>query len=170
MSISPIKILFIFYVLAMSDYSENMMSNQMKEYIKNNRLVQHIIGILTMIMLITIVTDVSDTRTVVIYSLILYTCYILSTKLDIYWNIIIIILLFVGYMYENSQHKKELDIMSDQSLTDEQKTKMIDDANKYKIWLSGAILLIIIVGTFLYSQKKQIQYGGGYDFFEYILG
>lgn len=163
------EVLLIFYVLVASNYTDNLLGKQMKEYINNNRLIQHVIGFLTMLILVTLIGDVTDTRTAIAYALVAYLWFILSTKLDVQWNIIIIILLFIGYMYENSLGMKEKEIIEDKNLSIEQKDEMIAEQNKYKIWLIGGILLITIIGTFLYSQKKTEQYGGGYDVFTYLL-
>src|SRR5579872_4178034 len=125
-STSLAKVLLIFYLFIASSSTDNLMSKQMREYINSNKYMQHIIGFLTMIVLITLVGGVVDTRAAIFYALIGYVWFIFSTKLDIHWNIIILSLLFVGYMYENSMNVREADIKSDKNLTDDQKLYMIE--------------------------------------------
>lgn len=163
------KVLLIFYVLIASELSDNLMAKQMKEYIRDNKYVQHIIGFLTMFILVTLVGGVVDTRSALVYSLVGYIWFIFSTKLDIHWNIIILILLFIGYIYENSMTIREKEILEDPNLTDEQKKEMIENDNKYKSWIVGSVILVTIIGTMFYSHKKSVQYGGGYDIFVYML-
>lgn len=163
------KVLLIFYVLVASNYTDNLMAKQMKEYINNNRIVQHIIGFLAMIILVTLVGGIVDTRSAIVYSLVAYLWFIFSTKLDIHWNVIIILLLFVGYMYENSMQVREKEVMDDPILSIEEKDELIENFNKYKTWIVGTVILVTIVGTLMYSQKKHEQYGGGYDAFAYLL-
>ena len=165
--ISLTKILFIFYLLMMTT-SNKLISKQMQEYINDNRYIQHVLGFLTMIVLITLISNV-EMRTAIIYALIGYIWFIFSTKLDIHWNIIILILLFVGYMFENKINLEEQNIRTDNNLTIELKDQLIkDNLNKKNIFV-GSIILVTIFGTLLYSKKKHVQYGGNYDIFTYML-
>jgi hypothetical protein len=168
-NVSLAKVLLIFYVLIASTHTEHLMAKQMKQYIDENRLVQHIIGFLTMFILVTLVGGIVDTRSAIFYSLIGYIWFIFSTKLDIQWNIIIMILLFIGYIYENSAEVREKEIMDDPNLSKEKKLEAIQTNNYYKTLIVSSVILTTIVGTLLYSNKKHEQYGGGYDVFTYLL-
>jgi hypothetical protein len=163
------KVLFIFYVLIASNYTDNLMAKQMKQYINDNKTVQHIIGFFTMVILVTLVGGVVDTRSAIVYALIGYTWFVFSTKLDIHWNIMILVLLFIGYMYENSMGVREKEIVSDPNLTEEQKKETIQQYNDYKTWIVVGVVGVTIIGTLFYSHKKYEQYGAGYDIFAYVL-
>lgn len=163
------KVLLIFYVLVASSTTDNLMSKQIREYINDNRYMQHILGFLTMIVLVTLVGGVVDNRTAIFYAFVGYIWFIFSTKLDIHWNMIILVLLFIGYMIENNMSVRETEIKADKTLTNDQKQKLIKDDMMYKNWIIGSVLMVTIVGTLFYSQKKHEQYGGGYDVFAYIL-
>ena len=89
--------------------------------------------------------------------------------MDIHWNIVILGLLFVGYMYENNLSVKEKEIMSDPNLSNDKKKEIISRNNNYKTLIVGSVIIVTIVGTLFYSQKKREQYGGGYDVFKYIF-
>ena len=158
----------IFYILNASNSNNLLMSNQIREYIKDNKYMQHIIGFMTMFILITL-SGVVDNRLALFYALIGYIWFIFSTKLDIHWNLIIIILLFVGYMIENHMDVTESLIKSDKVLSDTEKDAIITANNDYSSWLVGGIIIITCIGTIFYSHKKQEQYGGGYDIFAYML-
>ena len=163
------KVLLIFYVFVASSTTDNLMSKQIREYINSNRYMQHILGFLTMIVLVTLVGGVVDNRAAIFYALVGYIWFIFSTKLDIHWNLIIIALLFIGYMIENNMSAREVEIKSDKTLSDEQKKKLIMTDMMYKNWIVGSVLIVTAIGTLFYSQKKQEQYGGGYDVFAYML-
>ena len=163
------KVLLIFYLLVASNYTDNLMAKQMKEYLNSNRFAQHIIGFLTLIVLVTMVGGITDTRSALVYSLIGYTWFIFSTKLDIHWNIVILTLLFIGYMYENSLVVKEKHILDDPNLTDKQKIDIVNRCNTYKSWTVGSIMIVTILGTLMYTNRKNVQYGGSYDLFTYIF-
>lgn len=163
------KVLLIFYVLIAGNYTDNLMAKQLREYISENRLIQHLIGLMTMVILITTIGGVVDSRTAIIYSLVSYTWFIFSTKLDIHWNIIILLLLFFGYLYENDVEIREEEVMSDKTLDDKKKMEIINKHNRNKTLFIGGILAITLVGTLFYSHKKHVQYGGGYDIISYLL-
>jgi hypothetical protein len=163
------KVLLIFYVLVASRSTDSLMAKQMRSYIQENRYVQHILGFLVMIILVTLVGGIVDTRSAIVYALVGYIWFIFSTKLDIHWNLVILILLFVGYMYENSMSVREAEIMSDNNLTEEQKNAIIANDNRYKTMIVGAVMIVTVIGTIFYSHKKIEQYGGSYDVLTYIF-
>lgn len=163
------KVLLIFYLLIASNYTDNLMAKQMKDYLNNNRIAQHIIGFLTLVVLVTLVGGITDTRSALIYALFGYVWFIFSTKLDIHWNIVILSLLFIGYMYENSLIVKESNIINDPNLSDVQKTELIDKYNMYKTWIICCIIMVTIIGTILYTYKKRVQYEGSYDIVTYMF-
>ena len=163
------KVLLVFYLIIGSNFTDNLLGKQMKEFINNNRIAQHVIGFLTMIVLVTLIGGVADTSQAICYALIGYIIFIFSTKLDIHWNIIIIALLFIGYMYENSTSLRVKEVLEDPNLTEEQKKEKMQEFSRNNQWIVGSVILVIIVGTILYSYKKHVQYGGGYDVFTYII-
>lgn len=163
------KILLIFYLIVASNCTENLLSKQTRDIINNNRYIQHIIGFMTLFVLVTLIDDQIDMRTALIYTMLGYIWFVFSTKLDIHWNIAIIVLLFIGYMYETSSKMRELEIKNDTSLSDATKHVLLDEIENTKRWIIGSIVIVTILGTFFYSQKKQEQYGGGYDIFTYFL-
>jgi hypothetical protein len=167
--ISIAKILLLFYVLIASGCTENLLPKQTREIIQQNRYVQHLIGFMTLFLLITLVDDAIDTRTALAYALLGYVWFIFSTKVDAHWSIAIILLLFAGYLYEHSMNIRIKEINTDKNLTDLQKTQLLTNITNVKTWIVGSIIMVTILGTLFYSQKKQEQYGGGYDVFAYIL-
>jgi hypothetical protein len=164
-----VKVLLIFYVLISCNYTDKLMSKQLGKYISDNKPMQHFIGFLAMIVLINIVGGVNDVQTLLFYSIVAYIWFIFSTKLDIHWNLVIIVLLFGGYMYESMIIEKHNKMEKDPNITQKEKDKLMKDHNRNKKILFGALIAITIIGTSLYTYKKQGQYGGGYDFFVYMF-
>ena len=167
--ISLAKVLLIFYVLVASNTTDKLMSKQFREYINDNRYVQHILGFLTMIVLVNLVGGVVNNSDTVFYAFVGYIWFIFSTKLDIHWNIIILILLFIGYLMENNMNIVEENILTDKTLSDTQKHYLLKKELTNKNWIIGIILMVTLTGTLFYSHKKNEQYGGGYDIFAFIL-
>lgn len=165
-----ISVLLVFYLLIASGCTENLMAKQMREFIKENRMAQHVIGFLTLLVLISMIGGITDIKNALIYTLIGYIWFLFSTKLDVQWNMIILLLLSLGYMYENMINQKENEIINDPILSDAHKKEIISNNENKKIWVIGILFIVTIVGTLAYSYKKHNQYGGEYDFGTFILG
>ena len=163
------KVLLIFYLLIATNFTDNLVSKQLKEYINNNRLVQHFIALLSLLVLITSIGGVVDSRKAILYTIIGYTWFLFTTKLDIQWNIIILLILLYGYLYENSLEKKRITSLNDKSLTEEDINRIEKNNNYIKSIIVLTAISVTIIGTLFYSNKKQIQYGGGYSFIKYLL-
>lgn len=163
------KILLFFYIIMASSYTNSLMGMQMKHFLKDNRLMQHIIAFLGMIVLITVVGDIDDSRIAVLYAAIGYTWFILTTKLDVHWNVIILALLFVGYMYENELDIKNNNIKDDPNMPKYMKNKIIKDNITNKIYIVSTIMVITLIGTLMYINKKQTQYGGNFNLLTYMF-
>lgn len=164
-----ISAFFIFYLLIASGCTENLIAKQTREFIRENRMAQHVIGFLTMLVLISIVGGITDVKNAVTYTIIGYVWFIFSTKLDVQWNMIVLILLFIGYMYENTINQKEQETANDPILDETQKKEVIDNNENIKKWMIGIVFIITVVGTLAYSYKKHNQYGEGYDFVTFML-
>src|SRR5579872_3775027 len=120
--LNMIGILLLFYLFIASNCTENLLLKQTRELINQNRYIQHMISFMTLFVLITLVMDDIDTRTALAYALLGYVWFIFSTKLDIHWSIAIMILLFIGYLYETNMRTRSNEIRNDNNLSDEQKT------------------------------------------------
>ena len=169
-SISLVTLLLLFYVLITLGDAENLISKQTKELIRSNRYIQHVLGFMTLFVLITLIVDDIDTRSAVAYAMLGYIFFIFTTKLDAHWNIIILILLFIGYGLEHSFKTRTKEIGSDNNISLDDKTKLCAEITQYKNWIVGTVLIVTLIGTTCYSQKKIEQYGGGYDALVYIFG
>jgi Ca2+/Na+ antiporter len=147
-----------------------LLSKQWKEMIDESRIIQHIIGLTTIIALIILLSDGHvGSVDILSYSLIAYVWFLLSTKLDIHWNIIVIVLLLVAYLYENSLKFKEINTSNDKILTEEEK-KYLQKDNCYKrMYFMIGILMVTITGVLIYANKKEEQYGGGYSTLNFLL-
>lgn len=172
LNISPLsmaKVLLVFYAFVASGYTENILSNQLKEYISSNRMVQHFIGFLVLITLITTIGEDINSQTAILYAIIGYSWFIMSTKLDVHWNVIIILILFCGYLYDNNIKIQNKQILEDPNISDEKKEELIDkNTNNMKLVIY-AVFGITILGSLLYCKKKKVQYGGGFDVVRYLL-
>lgn len=164
--ISP---LLLFYVIIMANYSKELISKQVKSYIKSNRLVQHLIGFITMVILISVIGTELNVNSIIFYSVIGYILFIFSTKLDIDWNLIFIVLLFIWYLYDRHIQTSEKQLMNDPNVEMKNKLEIKETNYKHEIYATIAIIAVILTGTLLYSCKKIEQYGGSHNMITYLL-
>jgi len=175
-NVSISQALLIFYVLIASHFTNDLFAKQFKKFLSGNRIAQHVIGFITMLIIIINVAGIQDTKPAILYSLIAYVWFIFTTKLDLQWNMIIILLLLFGFLYENQLAKKEKSSATDKALTSEDIKNIENKHNRYKTYLVISVMLITLTGTILYANKKWIQYdgenqsgGGQFDLIKFFL-
>jgi len=105
----------------------------------------------------------SHTINIVTITLLIYVWFILTTKLDLAWNIAIIILLAIYFLFE-SKYTVDLGIqLKDQLTTNETKSELVKTfVSANNIVLVG-IFGVTLIGTLFYTSEKQVQYGGGFN-------
>lgn len=168
--ISIIRIILILYLIMGSSLIQPLLSKQWITMVKDNRMIKHIIGLLTLVILVTLtVKDTVDLTNIILYSFGGYLLFIFSTKMDIQINIIIMIILLMAYFYERHLRSKEIIINNDNVLTDDEKYDIIKNNQDKKNYIFIGTTIIIILGMFLYSNKKEVQYGGGYNLANFLL-
>lgn len=162
-SVSLSKALLIFYVLIAGSFTKELYGGQFRDYLKNSRSAQHIMGFLTMLVLITCVAGVNDPYHSLTYSTVAYFWFVLTTKLDIHWNLAIIALLVVGFFYESKMLEKETKSEEDPVLEEEDINNIKTNNNNKKSLIVMLVLIITIIGTVCYWKKKKAQYGPDFD-------
>ena len=164
------KVLLLTYIIIASSYCSNLFSNSFKKAIESNRFIQHIILILLIMSLMllfgnpfSVNISTSHTLNIVILTLLIYVWFILTTKLDLSWNIGIIILLVIYFLYESNSTIDLNMQLKDININIDTKSNLVQTYlyNNNIILLS--IFGITLLGTLFYSNEKQIQYGGGFN-------
>jgi small-conductance mechanosensitive channel len=168
-NISLSNALLIFYLLIASSYCNSLFAKQMKQYIENNRYVQHFIGIL--LLLVTIVTfgGVENTKSAILYTVIGYIWFIFTTKLDLQFNIVVLLLLAVGYLYENNLIFFDSRVKEDANITEENKKEILEKHNRIKSHIIYLILAVTFVGTLIYAYKKTHQYKDNFNIKNFLF-
>jgi hypothetical protein len=161
--------LLLFYLLIASNLCVNIFSKQIRQFINENRYAQHFLG-WTILLVIIILTDNTNNISIsILYSLIAYYWILCTTKLDLQWNMIILILLVMGFFYERNCFLKEQSLSKDNILSNDEKTDILKKQFKNKIKIIIVILIVTVIGTILYLDKKIVQYGGSFDIDKFIF-
>jgi ABC-type enterochelin transport system permease subunit len=111
----------------------------------------------------------SEQFNVIIMSLLVYVWFILTTKLDLAWNVAILIILTIYFLYESKKVSDYKIILSDPNLTDGKKKELFDSFNNLQSVLLLTIFGTTIVGSCLYAGEKKVQYGGGFDMYKFFF-
>lgn len=170
------RIVLLTYVILASQYCSNLFSHGLKEAIESNRMVQHLI-LLILIMALLIVfgnpLGVEFTNNqqfnVIIMSLLVYVWFVLTTKLDLAWNVAILIILTIYFLYESKKVSDYKLILADPNLDNIKKKELFNSFDSLQKWMLVSIFGITIAGTFLYANEKQVQYGGGFSMYRFFF-
>jgi hypothetical protein len=170
------RIVLLTYVILASQYCSNLFSHGLKEAIESNRMVQHLILLILIMALMTIFGNplgVEFTNNqqfnIIIMSLLVYVWFIMTTKLDLAWNVAILIILTIYFLYESKKVSDYKIILEDPNLTSIKKKELFDDFGNLQMYLLSTIFGITIAGTFLYANEKQVQYGGGFSMYRFFF-
>lgn len=168
------KIILIFYLLTMIGYTNNIIGKPLKRFIEDNRIFQHFIGFLVIFLLLTwdgglFGNGSLSIQDALIYTIIGYTWIIFSSKLDAHWNLILLGVLVGIFVLDSHFRREEDDARNDPNLTNAQRLEIIRSNNNKRTWLTSIAILITILGTLLYSDRKSEQYGGSYDVMTYLF-
>lgn len=167
-NINIVKILLIYYAINLNTQS-TLLSKQMVTLLGENRYLKHLIGFLTLIILINIFYENLELSDTFLFGSIIYLLYLLATKLDIQFNIVILGALFTSYIYLNDLEKQITNINKSDILTDDKKLELLNKLNTNKIYLYMGLGFLLGSGMLLYANKKQVQYGGSYNLLNFLL-
>jgi len=167
---SPIiKAILLFYILIGSSYVKDLYSGQMKDFLEDNRYVHHIMGLSIMIVIYGSFLGIKEPKNMIFYSIITYLWFIITTKLDVQWNITIIVLLICGYIFQYYLENREDGVMIDTNLSKDDKERIHVKNMKIKRIIIICVLIVTFIGTILNFNKKMDQYGNEFDMEQYLF-
>lgn len=161
------RVLLLFYVIVASNYTDNLISKELRTLFRENRIVQHLIGVTLMLSLVILFGGVKQTDTAMMYALLCYIWFILTTKLNGSINIVILLLLIFGFIYEQQIINKIEE--SGKVLDDSEKSNIINKYNYRKNIFIITLVSITVIGTLFFANDKKIQHGGGFDLVNFLF-
>ena len=168
--ISLSKALLLFYLGVACNFTGGLFSKKLRKYFDDSRIAKHIIGFIMMLVLIIMIGGVNDPHVALGYSTVAYLWFIFTTKLDLFWNLMIICALVVGFLYESQLDSKNSELEKDEAVTDDILFKIQTKHLDTKTYIGIAIALITVVGVGMYVERKNVQYGGGsFDPIKFLL-
>jgi len=168
LNISPVKVLMLFYLLIMANFITSKLNKHLIEHINNNKITQHLLGIITILVILCLIYNNMNVYDIIIYTFVIYFVFVLSTKLNqnvLYVSLTLLLLFFIKEYYNN---KKINLIIKDENIDGMIKETKIKKIEKENFMLNVIYGLIVIGGALLYDDKKYKQYGGGYTFRKFL--
>ena len=168
-NIFDIKFILVLYLIQLSSLTSNTLGKQLKEYVETNRISQHIINLMFLFVLISLVDKNMGILNIAINAITIYLIYLLSTKLDLQYNIILLLLILIYYLYQRENESKNNRIINDGDLDNETKKFLtLLDHNKQNIF-GCALIIFLFYFTHVYFKRKNIQYGNGFNYSRFLL-
>lgn len=160
--ISVVKVLMLLYLLIMTNIMSKNINNKIELIIKNNKYLKHLLGLITLSILLSLIYNLSDTD-LILYSIVLYFVFLLSTKISSKYIIILLLLLSIIYFYDYFNEKKIKEIKIDTILNENEKNTIIENKKINTRNITISVLSVIICGSLLYENKKINQFGGNFE-------
>ena len=168
-NILDIKFLLALYLVQLTSLTNNTLGKQLKDYVYSNRMIQHTINVIFLIVLISMLDDQRSLTNITISSLILYIIYIFTTKLDLQYNLLILAFALFYYFYQREINRQISRINNDNEIDINLKNVLITvDKNKEMIFGTG-LLLVLVYFVWIYISRKSIQYGGSFSYTKFLM-
>ena len=164
-----LKALLIFHLWLISSQATGLLGTQFKDFIKENRYFQHIFGYVLMLTIIGEFGKSNDPFKVMWYTAIAYTAFILFTKLELQWNLVILILLTIGYLYDIYLRGKKKQLKEDPVVETEDLEKIKNSTDQMRYLIFVTIIIVAFIGMAFYFQRKKVQYGGNFDLTKFLF-
>ena len=157
------------YLVQLTSLTNNTLGKQLKEYVYSNRIIQHIINVIFLIVLISMLDDQRSLTNITISSFVIYIIYIFSTKLDLQYNLLILTFALFYYFYQREVNRQIQRINNDNEIDTNLKNMLISmDENKEIIFGTG-LLLVLAYFVYTYVSRKSVQYGGGFSYTKFLM-
>lgn len=165
---SLIRALFIFYFM-MLEFSQNTFTKSVRNNILSDIFCKHLIKCINLIIILRYILKISDIDKLMLNTCILYILFIILSKIEYEWSLIIIGIFIIYFLMDTKM--EYCDILNrkiDNILNDEEKIKIQKKHNINRGIIIFILIAIMIIGCGSYGKKKIVQYGGKFDLIKFI--
>ncbi len=165
--ISVIKVLMLFYLLITMNIMSKNINNKIETIIKDNIYLKHLLGLITVMILLSLIYNLTSTD-LILYSIILYFVFLLSTKISSKYVIVLLLILAVIYFYDYFNEKKIKEIQIDTILNKNEKNNIIENKKINSRNVTIGTIFVILCCSLLYENKKINQFGGDFELNKFL--
>lgn len=159
--ISIVKILMILYLIVFTNTLTVKFSEKLLYKINENIILKHIIGLITIGIILSLIYSLEG-KDLILYSILIYFVFLLSTKMSSDLLIIAIVVLAGLYFFDYFNDKKINQIQNDNNVSNNTKNNIIINKKNNKRNITLMTLFIVVCGSLIYENKKVGQYGGSF--------
>lgn len=171
--ILPVYPIFILLLIISANYLAELFPCRLRYLLENNIYVKHLFGYLTLLFFVSItLNDIgSNVHELISNSFILYLYFILLTKNNKYFFIIICIILAFIYLAHievkllNEKKNKTENEKYFLEIYDKRKNKL-----NLEIILHYILILLLVLGTLTYMGEKKVEYKDKFNYLTFLLG
>jgi hypothetical protein len=167
-NINLFRSLTIFYLIQLSSYTKPLIGKQLKELLSENRIAQHIVNYCLLLVIFLVIYPKNLGKNI-LYSFFAYILFIITTKMELHMNLIVLLLLLGGFIYETNYSNKKDRILKDNEIEFNLKNNIFDKLFKNNMIFFIFFIIISTLFMTLYLNKKREQYGGSYDTLNFFI-
>jgi hypothetical protein len=166
--ISVIKLVMILYLFVFANVISTKINTKIIYRIENNVMIKHIVGLITIGVLLSLVYSSIPLKDLILYSLIIYVVFILSTKISKNYVLLALLLLVGVYFLSAETENRIKGIKNDQSIHITEKSKLITHLESKNNKITYFYIFAVVIGSLMYDEKKFVQMGGSYDLVNFL--
>lgn len=166
--ISVIKLVMILYLFVFANVISTKINTKLVERIEKNIMVKHIVGLITIGVLLSLVYNSIPLKDLILYSIIIYVVFLLSTKISKNYVLLGLLLLVGVYFLSAESENRIKGIKNDQSININEKVKLIKHLEGKNNKITYFYIFAVVIGSLMYDEKKNIQMGGSYDLMKFL--
>lgn len=174
--ISSFKHLFILYLVISGNFIGNTFSCKLQKLLQNNMIFKHLIGFMLLFFFNVFIGESRDISPLnqLLYTLVVYIIFIITTKTNIYFLLIVIFIMFINYLlnetiyfYKNKYDKNDKNDKNDKK---EDYLYKINLIKKIQFIICIIMVSLILIGFVIYIIQKYNEYNKEFKISKFLFG
>lgn len=165
--VSIIKILMILYLIIFTNVISNKFSEKITNKINETIVLKHVIGLITIGIILSLLHSF-DGKELLLYSIMIYFVFLLSTKISTDYIITFVVILSGLYFFDYFNNKKIHQISIDENISTDIKNKIFNNKKNNKKYITMLTIFTAICGSLMYENRKVHQYGGNFSLNKFL--
>jgi len=168
----PLSTIFVLILIISAGFILQIFPCRLQNALNNNMYLKHLLGFFTLLFIVVLNSSLKNRKDIVLKSLVLYIFFILLTKTD--YNFLIVILILLGLSYviflEKDRLEKHKDNNSSELATEENTENKINFYENAINIIYIVIILITFVGVLVYMGEKKLEYKKSFNYITFFIG
>lgn len=155
MSEVPLYMVFVLYLIISSNFLAQLFPCRLQYMLNNSMFAKHVIGYMTLLFFVVLSSgDKYSTTEALVYSLLIYSLFLISTRMTFSYFVAFITLSAVLYII--NLYEKELGAHP--------------KLNMVRSIIQVFVIVLLFLGFFFYYIEKQIEYKNNFSIMTFMLG